>query len=72
MGMKEDRARIFYCLWTVCGELVAKLLPSPDAPFTVTDLFLPTYFEKIDLLRGVSEVGKKSHFLSTRRLFEGV
>ena len=26
----------------------------------------------IDLLRGVSEEGKKSHFLSTRRLFEGV
>jgi hypothetical protein len=30
------------------------------------------YFYPLDLLRGVSEVGKKSHFLSTRRLFEGV
>ena len=26
----------------------------------------------VDLLRGVSEEGKKSHFLSIRRLFEGV
>jgi hypothetical protein len=26
----------------------------------------------LDLLRGVSEEGKKSHFSSTRRLFEGV
>jgi len=26
----------------------------------------------LDLLRGVSEVEKKSHFLSTRRLFVGV
>ena len=26
----------------------------------------------LDLLRGVSEMGKKSHFLSIRRLFEGV
>jgi hypothetical protein len=35
---------------------------------------LPVFLSNnlIDWLRGVSEVGKKSHFLSTRRLFEGV
>ena len=35
-------------------------------------MFYASRFYTLDLLRGVSEVGKKSHFLPTRRLFEGV
>ena len=43
------------------GELVAKLLPGPYAPFYGYRPFFLTYFEKIDLLRGVSKSNKILH-----------